>query len=47
VSIYLSFYVLGKCYSKESETEQPDLSQHCQAKVALLEQVFQHLWGEG
>jgi hypothetical protein len=47
VSIYLSFYVLAKAYGKESETEEADLSQHAAAKVALLEQVFAHLWGEG
>jgi hypothetical protein len=47
VGIYLSYFVLARCYGKESESEIQDLSQHAEAKVALLEQVFAHLWGEG
>jgi hypothetical protein len=47
VAIYLSYYVLARCYGKESESEESDVSQHAAAKVALLEQVFAHLWGEG
>lgn len=47
VAIHLQYSVLAKAYGKESETEEPDLAQHCQAHVALLEQLFTHLYGEG
>jgi hypothetical protein len=46
VAIHLAFYVLARAYGKESESEESDVSQHAAAKVALLEQVFAHLWGE-
>jgi hypothetical protein len=47
VAIHLSYFVLAKAYGSESETEEPDLANHAGAMVAMLEQVFQHLWGEG
>jgi len=47
VAIYLTYYVLAKAYGKESETEEPDLAQHCAAKAALMEQLFLHYYGEG
>lgn len=47
VAIYLEYFVLAKAYGAEGESEEPDLAQHCAAKVALLEQVFAHLYGEG
>jgi hypothetical protein len=47
VAIYLSYYVLWKAYGAEGESEIPDLAQHCKAQCQLLEQVLQHLYGEG
>lgn len=46
-AIHLSYFVLAKAYGSESETEEPDLANHAGAMVAMLEQVFAHLWGEG
>jgi hypothetical protein len=45
VSIYLEYFVLAKAYGAESESEEPDLAQHCAAQVAMLEQIFAHLYG--
>lgn len=47
VAIYLSFFVLGKCYGMEGESEEPDLGQHCMAQVAMFEQLWMHYYGEG
>ena len=47
IAVYLSFFVLAKAYGSESETEEPDLAQHANQMVSMLEQVSAHLWGEG
>jgi len=44
---YLTFSVIGTCYRKEGESEQPDLAQHCKARIDLYDKLLQHLYGEG
>jgi hypothetical protein len=47
VSGYLTFSILAGAYGRESETEQPDLAKHCQARCSLYEQLFMHYYGPG
>jgi hypothetical protein len=44
---YLSFYVLGQCYGKESEAEMEDVSAHCKERCGLYEKLFTHYFGPG
>jgi hypothetical protein len=44
---YVSYAMLATALSKESDHAKPEVAAHCAERCRLLEQVFQHLWGEG
>lgn len=44
---YLAMYVLAKAYGREGESEMPDVAQHCEARCAMYEQIFNHYYGAG
>jgi hypothetical protein len=47
VAGYLAFFVLAKAYGREGESENPDLAQHCAARVKMYEQIFEKYYGKG
>jgi hypothetical protein len=47
VAGYLGMFVLAKAYGREGESEQPDLAQHCAARVKMYEQIFERYYGKG
>lgn len=44
---YLTMFLLWRAYSKESETEMPDLAAHSKARCELYEQLFTSYYGRG
>lgn len=44
---YLTFYVIEKCFGRESESEMPDVSAHAHERCQLYEQLFTHYFGKG
>ena len=44
---YLSMYTLSKAYGREGESEMPDVAQHCAARCAMYEQIFEKYYGAG
>ncbi len=47
VAAYLAFSVLAQAYGRESESEMPDVAQHCAARVAFYEEIFTRYYGPG
>jgi hypothetical protein len=43
---YLAFSILARAYGRESECEEPELARHCQARIELMDQLFEHYYGE-
>jgi|GEM_PF-2520555 hypothetical protein len=44
---YLTFYVLGQCYSKEGPVEMSDVAAHCASRCQMYEALFIHYFGKG
>ena len=44
---YLAFSVLAAAYGEEGESEQPDLAQHCRARIQMYDQILQQYYGPG
>lgn len=44
---YLAMCALKEAYGREGEAEAPDIAQHCEARMAMYEQIFQAYYGKG